>query len=162
MDEGAMPLIDMPDSGLDPQGPKCTDAACPQDDLLGEPHLPATDVEDAGDCSIPWIVVRHVRVQEQQRDPPDLDQPELGRNLAFGKRDAHQETASPGARDGPDRESGEVVHEVAMLLEAVRIDGLAEITTTVQQPNTDEWETEIAGALQMISGQDPEAPCVER
>ncbi len=46
-EHGDMPFVHVPHRGLNSQGPQGAHASDPEDDLLGEAHLPATNVEKA-------------------------------------------------------------------------------------------------------------------
>ncbi len=49
-----------------------------------------------------------------------------------------------------------------LLLPAVPGEGLAEVAVPVEQPDADQRDTQVAGRLQMVAGQDAEAAGVLR
>ena len=60
----------------------------PEDELLVEAHLAATDVQDVGDRPVLDRVLGDVGVEEQHRHPADLGQPDGDRQVAPGQLDA--------------------------------------------------------------------------
>jgi hypothetical protein len=90
-EERGMAFVEVPDGRPDPERPQGADAADAEHDLLREPHLAATDVQDVADRPVGGIVPRHVGVEQQERHAPDLRQPHRGAHLAIGKVDAHLE-----------------------------------------------------------------------
>ena len=63
--------------------------------------------------------------------------------------------------DPRERQAGEVVVGVVVLLVAVRVDRLAEVALAVEQPDADERQGHVAGRLHVVAGQDPEATRVD-
>ena len=77
-----MALVGMEDLGLRVAGdlaelPDRPHAADPEQQLLTEPVVAAAAVQPVGDLAQRWLVALHVGVEQQQRDPADLGQPDL-------------------------------------------------------------------------------------
>ena len=74
--ERGVALVEVPDRRLEAEGPDRTDAADAEDQLLVEPHLAAADVQDVGDRAVRLVVLGQVRVEQQDRHPADLGEPD--------------------------------------------------------------------------------------
>ena len=67
-----------------------------------------------------------------------------------------------GVEFGDERQGEEVVLGVALLLPAVDVQVLAEVAFAVHQADADERQAEVAGALEVVAGEDAEAAGVDR
>ena len=83
-----MALVEVPDRRRDAELAQRAHAADAEDELLVEPHLAAADVEDVGDRAVGVVVVGDVGVEQQDRHPADLGDPDGGVQVAAGERDA--------------------------------------------------------------------------
>ena len=77
-----------------------------------------------------------------------------------GTLDQQRRAVRLGFRD--QRQVEEVVFRIAFLLPAVDVEVLAEVALAVHQADADERQAEVAGALEMIAGQDAEAAGIDR
>ena len=78
------------------EGPDRPDAADAQQQFLAQPVLAAAAVEPVGDLAQRRVVLLHVGVEQQQRDPADLRDPDLrGQGRAVGQRDPDPRRAIP-------------------------------------------------------------------
>ena len=77
-----MALVEVPDRRLEAEGPDRPDAADAEDQLLVEPHLAAADVQDVGDRAVRLVVLGQVGVEQQDRHPPDLGEPDRDGQVA--------------------------------------------------------------------------------
>ncbi len=162
LQEGRVPLVHVPDRRLDAQRLEGARAADAEHELLGEAHLAPRRVENAGDRTVGRVVLRHVGVEQQQRHAPDEGDPDLEMELAAAVRDRdhHRPAGVSGRRT--DRQAGEVVLGVDVLLAAVGVDVLVEVAVPVEEPDSDQRHAQVAGALQVIAGEDAEAAGIER
>ena len=71
-----MSLVEVPRGRLDAQRPQHAHAADAQYQLLVEPHLAAPHIQDVGDGPVLFVVEGCVGIQQQQRDPAYLDEPD--------------------------------------------------------------------------------------
>ena len=83
-----MALVEVPDGRLEPERADRPDAADPEHQLLVEAHLAPADVQDVRDRPVGVGVLGHVGVEQQDRDAPDLRDPDGDRQVATGQLDA--------------------------------------------------------------------------
>ena len=155
--EGGVAFVQVPDCRRDAKGFECPDAAGPQHQLLVQAHLAAADIQDMRDGPVRLGIVRDVRVQQQDRHASYLDEPHRGVEVTLGQLDGNRERLSILADDSQDRQLGQVVVRVGVLLVAVRVDRLTEIPMLVEEPHADERHCHVAGRLDVIAGQNAEA-----
>ena len=80
-------------------------------------------------------------------------------HLAAGQRHADQQRrAVRRCVSGIERQVEEVVLGVALLLPAVDVEVLAEVALAVHQADADERQAEVAGALEVVAGEDARPP----
>ena len=77
-EEAGVALVHVEDRGLDAAGRERLDAADAEQDLLAQAVLAVAAVEAVGDGALGRRVVRHVRVEQEQRHAPDVDAPDRG------------------------------------------------------------------------------------
>src|SRR5579859_4215584 len=75
---------------------------------------------------------------------------------AVGEVDAHREVPAVIAEHRLNWQAREIVAWIEMLLPSVRLDFLFEVTVFVEGANANERNTQIAGGLAMVTGQDTE------
>ena len=63
--------------------------------------------------------------------------------------------------DAPERQAGQVVVRVVVLLVAVGVDRLAEVALAVEEPDADGGQGHVAGRLHVVAGQDAETARVD-
>ncbi len=156
-----MALVEVPDGRGEAERPDRPDAADAQDELLVQAHLAAADVQDVGDRSVLDGVLGDVGVEEEDRHATDLRQPDGDRQHAPGQLQVDCQRQALLILDPRERQAGQVVVGVVVLLVAVRVDRLAEVALAVEQPDTEERQGHVAGRLHVIAGQDPEAARVD-
>ena len=96
-EEGHVPLVHVPDRGVDAEGAQRAHPAHAQHDLLAQAHLAAAHVEDAGDGAVRGVVEGDVGVEHQHRHLADLGLPHRGLHHAAGQVDGHGEHAAARA-----------------------------------------------------------------
>ena len=130
--ERGMAFVQVPHRGRQVELAQRPHAADAEHELLVQPHLATADVKDVRDRAVGVVVVRDVGVEQQDRDPPHLGDPDGGEQLAIGQRDADREgLAEPIERAAQDRQACELVVGVGVLLVPVGVDGLAEVALAV-------------------------------
>ncbi len=160
-EERGVPLVEMPDGGGETERPDGPHAADAQDQLLVEAHLTTADVQDVGDRPVGFRVLRHIRIEQEDRHPADLGDPDRDEQVASGQLDGHRQGQAGRILDAPEREAGQVVIGVVVLLVAVGIDGLAEVTLAIQQADPDRRQGHVAGGLHVVAGEDTQAARVD-
>ena len=136
--EGRVAFVHVADAGLDAQGVEGPEPANAEQDLLADAHFPVAAVEVGGDLPVLGAVDFQVGVQQVERHAAHLGGPDLGvdRLLGIGNFDDQR-----FARGGMQQAEGHLVQvdfRVEFHLPAVRVEGLLEITLTVEQADTDE------------------------
>ncbi len=120
-------------------------------------------VETVGDVADLGAVLLGVGVEQQQRHPADLGDPDpCGQGAVVGQADRD---LGDVARLVPQQRDGQAVgveDRVGLLLPAVAGEELAEVAVPVQQPDTHDRYAEVAGGLEVVAGQDAEAAGVLR
>ncbi len=160
--ECAVPLVEVHHRGGDlqrVQGPQPADA---QEQLLADAGPGIAAVEPRRQRPVRVAVLRHVGVQQEERRAADLHPPDSRVQHAAGGLHRDQERLPVGAGHALDRQQLDVGVEVLLLLPAVGIERLAEIALRVQQADADQRDSQVAGALEMIAGQHPQAARVDR
>ncbi len=159
--EGRVPLVQMPDRRLDAERTQGANAADAEDQLLAEAHLPPADVQDVGDRPIRWIIGRNVRVEEEDRSPPDLRHPYRGVHGAVGDLHAHLERRPVACAGATHRQLGGIEIGLGVLLVPIGVDLLTEVAAAVEEADADERERGIRRRLAVVARQDAEPTRVE-
>ncbi len=156
-EEAGVALVGVEHLGLDAERFEGAHAADAEQDLLLQPVLGVAAVQPVGDGAQLGRVLVDVGVEQVQRHPADVGAPHLGdeRPAAQLDRDAH-----PVARG--DGHGVRVEVGVGLLLPAVAVERLAEVAVPVEQADADEGHAEVAGGLEVVAGQHPEATGVLR
>ena len=115
-----------------------------------------------------WLIGRSstafsgdVGVEQEDRDAPDLGEPDRDREVAPGQVDRDGQGQPVRVLDPRDRQAAQVVVGVVVLLVAVGIDRLAEVALAIEQPDPDERQGHVAGRLHVVAGEDPETTRVD-
>ena len=95
-------------------------------------------------------IVRHVRVEQVQRNASDVDAPDAHLDVDTGEIDAHLD---PG-RLHPERRR--IDAQVDLLLPAVGVQLLVEVALGVEQADADERDAEVGRRLEVVAGQHAE------
>ena len=145
------------------EGPHRAHAADAEQQFLAEPVLGAAAVQPVGDLAQGRLVLLHVGVEQQQRDPAHPGQPDLRRQrliLGQGHGDPHR--VPVGVAEQLQRQAVRVAGRVALALPAVGGQRLGEVAVPVQQADADQRHAQVAGRLEVVAGQDAEAAGVLR
>ena len=109
-----------------------------------------------------WVAL-DVGVEQQQRDPADLrDEDAGGQLLVAGDRDPDLGGGAVLLAQQRDRQPVRVEQRVALQLPALTGELLAEVAVLVEQADPDQRDAEVAGGLEVVTGQDAEATGVLR
>src|SRR5664279_3047541 len=140
-----------------------TGAADAQQDLLLDAVVLVAAVQPVRGLPQEVVVRLVVGVQQQQRHPAHLSDPDpSGQLAATWHRHDDGQLLTVGTEHPVDRQTLRVVRGVVLLLPAVRGQRLPEVPEPVQQPDPDDRHTQIGGGLQVVTGQDPEAAGIVR
>ena len=152
-DESGMAFVQVMHRGLPPQRGQSPCATNPQHHLLIETMMAVATVETVGDATVVLTVRFEVRVQDEKRDPAHIDAPHPCGDVSAGEWDAHHHARV----QGPELER--INRWVVLRLTTIG-DLLIEVPVSIEEPDTGQRESPIAGRLQMITGEDPETTCV--
>lgn len=131
--------------------------------LLEEAVVAAAAVEPVGDVAFARGVLLDVGVEEEERDAADPGQPDAGvQGAAAGQGEHHPGGGAVGLADQIERELVGVEDRVVLLLPALAGEALAEVAVPVEQADADERDAQVAGGLEVVTGQDAEAAAVLR
>ena len=145
------------------EGPDRAHAADAEQQFLPQPVLAAAPVQPVGNLVQVGLVLLHVGVEQQQRDPPDLGHPDLGGQLpALAQPDRDPGRGPVRVAEQVERQPVRVAGRVALGLPAIGGQRLGEVPVPVQQTDPDQRRAEVAGRFQVIAGQDAEAAGVLR
>ncbi len=144
-EKGRVPLVHVEDGGLVAKGFERAHAADAEHDFLPDARVVVAAVELARDGAVFLALVeRGVGVEQQQLDAADLHHPDANGDRAGRQVDVDDLLFSVGAVSRPDRQSVEIVFQIAFLLPAVGVEQLAEVAELVEKTDADEREIEIA------------------
>ena len=101
-------LVHVHDARLDPQLAQRRGAADAEDRVLREPRVGVAVVQARGDPAAHAVVLGQLGVEQEQRDAPDVDPPDLrddvgvaDRDVSFsGSRSSPRVTSAAGVRSG--------------------------------------------------------------
>ena len=131
--------------------------------FLAQPVVAAAAVQPVGDLVQVGLVLLHVGVEQQQRDPADLGHPDLrGQLAARGQAHPDVHRRAGFVAEQLQGQAVRVVGRVPLGLPAVGRQRLGEVAVPVQQADPDQRHAQVAGGLQVVPGQDAQAAGVLR
>lgn len=143
--------------------PDRTHTADTGEDLLPDPVLLITAIEPVGDRTQLMLILRDVRVQQQQRNSADLGDPDPSEQPgAIGQGQFDEDGRPLGVGQQPQRQPLGIQRRIALVLPSVGGQRLAEISGAVVQTHRDQRQPEIGRRLQMVAGEYPQAARVVR
>src|ERR1019366_6538154 len=145
-----MAFIQMADRRMDSKCSKRAHATYPEDDLLLETELAVAAVQRTGDLAVRLGILRNVGVEQVQRNSAHLRFPNPRIGQTSGKLNRNGERVVPNVNLRHQSQVGEIVHRKGFLLPSIRIQILPEVTMLVEQANPRQWQSRVAGRLQMI------------
>jgi hypothetical protein len=108
-------------------------------------------------------VLLDVGVEQQQRDPADVGDPDPGDELGVVvEGDPHQRPRPVVLVEERERELVGVEDGVGLLLPALPGERLLEVAHPVEQPHADQRHAEVGGRLEVVAGEDAESAGVLR
>jgi hypothetical protein len=143
------------DARVEPHG---AHAAHAEQELLLEAVLGRAAVQAVGDLALALVVVRDVRVQQEQRHATDLSDPHLGaQHAAAGQGQLDAGGGAVRLAQERQRQVVRVDERVGLVLPALAGQRLLEVAGAVQQPDADDRHAEVGRGLQVVAGEDAEA-----
>ncbi len=159
--ERAVPLVEVKDARRDAQRRERADSANAKEQLLANAHALVATVQACGQLPILRLVAVDVRIEQEERGPADGHPPDPGGECPGAGLDRHHDGHAVGER-GLHRQQPVIDVEVVLVLPAVPVQPLPEVPLVVVQPDPDQRDPEIGGALDVIAGEDPQAARVNR
>ena len=163
-----MALVGVEDLGSGRAGdpgvrPQRTDAADAEQQLLAQPVLAGAAVEPVGHAAEVVGVLLDVGVEQQQRHPSDVGDPDPGHQLGVVvEGDPHHGPGPVRLVEERERELVGVEDRVGLLLPALAGQRLLEVAHPVEQADADQRDAEVGGRLEVVAGEDAEAAGVLR
>ena len=118
-------------------------------------------VQAAGRPALDGVVLRHVGVEEQQRDAADVHPPDLEPEIGAEERDAQPERRPVGVRDPGHRQVVRLVREPVLLLPPAHVEPLTEVAAAVEEPDADHRQRLVARLLDDVARENAEPAGVE-
>src|SRR5207249_353669 len=106
-------------------------------------------------------ILRNIGVEQVQVEAAYLETPNLDPDLAGGQTHRYLQIGAGRIAHRLDGQGKEIVGRIPLLLPAVRIQILPEVASLVEQSDTDQRNGAIAGGLQMVPGENPQAAGID-
>ena len=151
--ESAMAFVKMQHAWSNAHGAKRAEASDAKQQLLADADAPIASVETRSKLAILGGISFHVRVQEQQVAATHPHSPHSRFNGAAARLNFDGNRFTLGADCGLHGQLGNVGLQVILLLPIISIEPLPEVTLAIEQPDPDEWNTQIGSALDVIAGE---------
>ncbi len=160
--ERPVSLVQVEDRRVQAERGARADGADAEHRVLRQADLRIPDVQarrrPAGDRR----VLGEVRVEQEQRDAPDVHPPDLRLHLVTADRHRDAQRRAVLARDERHRHESRVGLDPVLVLQAADVDALAEVPLAVEQPDADERERRVGGLLEHVACEGAEAAGVDR
>ncbi len=152
--EGRVAFIDMPYRRLQSQFLQRAHPADTEHDLLLHAHHFIATIQAVGNVAVVRIVALDIGIQQIQRDMTDPGLPYLEvEGAIIGQLYRSVGFRTVGTSSRCDRQIVKIRIGVAGDLVTVAIDGLVEITLSIQQTDSDEWQAQVARSLAVVARQ---------
>ena len=122
--ERGVPLVHVPDRGLEAQGAQRDHSTHAQHQLLAQAHLAAAHVEEGGDGAIGGVVLAHVGVEEDHGQAAHGGFPEAQPDHAAGQVELHPDLAATGPGDRLHGQALQVVKQAGVPVDSALIRNL--------------------------------------
>src|SRR5207245_7378840 len=159
--EGAVSLVEVHASRRDAQRSESPDTTDAEQQFLADPDALVAAVQACGQLAVFRLVAVDVGIEQQQRDPPDRHLHDSGGDRSRARLDRDRDRLAAGARRGLNREHTRAELEIVILLPALKVEPLTEVALIVVEPDADQGNAEVRGALEMIPGEDAETAGVD-
>ena len=161
LEERRVALVHVEDRRRQAEAAQDAHAADAEHELLAQPVPAVAAVERVRDVAGPVGVALDLRVEEVERDAPDLRVPDAD-------PDGHEPAVVVGELDHRrhrhegERQPVRVVARIALDLPVVLVEPLAEVPAAVEEADADEGDAELGSRLQVVAGEDAETAGVDR
>ncbi len=152
----------MTDVGCVTEGPQQSPAADAERQFLPQAHLRVPAVEFGRDAPVVGRVGGVVCVEQKQRDRTDARTPRAQQHVAAGQRNGDAGGRAVRAGHAFERQDIRVDERMVLALRPRLVEVLPKIAAGIQEPYGNDRDAELAGRLQVIAREDPEAARVDR
>ncbi len=160
--ERGMPLVEVQLAGVDSHRRERAHRAYAEQEVLREPHVGVADVEARRGPAGDRRVLRAVGVEQVERNPSDVDAPDLGAHTVVADRHRHRDGGAVRAGDDRRRQPLGVAVDPVLVLASGGVDVLAEEALAVEQADGDERQRVVRCLLEEVAGERAEAAGVDR
>ncbi len=136
-EEAGVALVGVEHVGIDAERPQRPYPADAEHDLLAEAMVLVAAVQAVGHGHAVGGVAGHLRVEQVQRDAPDVGPPDVGGHRIAGQVDCHLHAGVGEA------ERARIELSPVLLLPSVRVEPLAEVALRVEQADADQRHAEV-------------------
>ena len=161
--ERRVALVHVHDAGLDAERAQGDDPAGAEQRVLLQARAGIAVVQARGDPARDAVVLRHLGVEEEERDAPDVHPPDLRHDVAAADRHGDLQRRALGALG--DEHGGRALgvgRDPELLLPAGDVDALAEVAAAVHEADGDERQRHVGRLLDDVAGQRAQAAGVDR
>ena len=159
--EGAVPLVEVQAPPVDAGRAQRADAAHAEEQLLPDADPLIAEVEAGRQLPVLLGVAVDVGVEEQELVPSDRDLPDLRQQRLARERHLDDDRLAGRGEGGPGGEQLRGRADVLGVLPAVAADVLPEVRLPVEEAHRDQRQPQVGGALEVVTGQDAEAPRID-
>jgi hypothetical protein len=160
--KAAVPFVEVQYRRRDAHRPQRLVAADAEQQFVTDAHAGVAAVQTRREVAVLGRVAFDVRVEQQQVAAAHLHAPHLGGDDAAARLELHGDRFAVLADGGLHRHQVGVRAQVLFPLPAVAVETLPEVALTVEQPDADERQAEVRGALDVVPGQHAQAARVDR
>src|SRR5579871_4145157 len=145
-----------------PHGLERAEAADAQQQFLADTYTSIAAVQTRSELSILGRVTGNIGIEQQQNAPADLYAPDFREHESAARFNLNGHRLPVHADGGFHRQLADIVLQVRFLLPTAHIQALAEIALAVEEPDADQRDVEVGGALDVIARQDAQAAGIDR
>src|SRR5579872_4295664 len=149
--ERAMTFVEVQNSRSNPQRSQSSEPAHTEQQLLPNTDAEVSAIQTRRQLAVLWSVPVHVRIQQIQISPSDLNPPNFCLDFAAASLDLHDDRPAVFADSGLHRQLGYVGLEIIFPLPASKIEVLPKVSLAVKQADAYEWNVQIRRTLDVIS-----------
>src|SRR6266446_2090621 len=142
-----------------PQRAKTSDA---EQQLLTDADAPVTSVQTRSQFTIFGCIPYDIRIQKKQVAAPYFQAPDSCVDQAAAGFDLYQHGLAIRIDSELHRQFINIGFEIFLLLPAVAVQPLPEISLTIKQADADQWNSEIGCALDVVAGQHAQSAGINR
>ena len=160
--EAAVAFVEVEHAGRDAHRLDGAETADTEQQLLTDAGARVASVEARSEFAVLGRVALNVGVEQEEIAAADLDLPNFCTDRPAAGPDLHDDGLAVGTDGGLHGELIDVGADVLLLLPSSLVEALQEVALAVEQPDADQRNVEVGGALDVVSGEHAEAARVDR